>query len=379
MVNERIIALSNQLREEGMTVSVRSTQMACDVWELMKESTDMNDVKTALKSVYLKDQHDNKKFNKVFEDLFEQDEIEEHRRNVPYDDSRDDPAIEREDIMGMPNSQESEMSVEKMLPPQFDPSMIQPKKIHEKDILKTDINRLNTFDERIVDLCRKLGMKIANQRSRRNKQLRSTNINMPRTIRSNLKNGGKLIRLEYEKPRINKTRHIFLSDISGSCDWISNWFFSIIYACQKSFDKISSYEFDNKLMETTDALKLESYELSYEKITMQKIKRGMIHGQSDMARSFREFIKKANLNYRTTVIILTDCRDWRGKQEEGDLESASVLREIVNKSSKVMIFNPESMDLWSTPTSCVHDYQRVGAQVFEIRNLEHLGELITKL
>ena len=44
-----------------------------------------------------------------------------------------------------------------------------------------------------------------------------------------------------------------------------------------------------------------------------------------------------------------------------------------------MIFNPESMDLWSTPTSCVHDYQRVGAQVFEIRNLEHLGELITKL
>ena len=29
--NKRIIALSNQLREEGMQVSIRSTKTACDV------------------------------------------------------------------------------------------------------------------------------------------------------------------------------------------------------------------------------------------------------------------------------------------------------------------------------------------------------------
>ena len=34
---------------------------------------------------------------------------------------------------------------------------------------------------------------------------------------------------------------------------------------------------------------------------------------------------------------------------------------------------------WSTPTSCVHDYQKAGAQVYEIKNLENLANMITKL
>ena len=105
----------------------------------------------------------------------------------------------------------------------------------------------------------------------------------------------------------------------------------------------------------------------------------MIHGQSDMANSFKEFLAKAPLNHRTTVIILSDCRDWQGKREEGILESAMLLKEIVTKSSKVLIFNPEPESKWNTPTSCVQDYQNVGAEVYEIQNLEHLAKLITDL
>ena len=98
-----------------------------------------------------------------------------------------------------------------------------------------------------------------------------------------------------------------------------------------------------------------------------------------MAKPFKEFLNTAHLNHRTTVIILSDCRDWRGKREEGILESASILREIATKSSKVLIFNPEPMVRWSTPTSCVHDYQSAGAQVYEIKNLENLANMITRL
>ena len=105
----------------------------------------------------------------------------------------------------------------------------------------------------------------------------------------------------------------------------------------------------------------------------------MIHGQSDMANSFKEFLAKAHLNHRTTVIILSDCRDWQGKREEGILESAMLLKEIVTKSSKVLIFNPEPESKWDTPTSCVRDYQNVGAKVYEIKDLDNLAKLITKL
>lgn len=98
-----------------------------------------------------------------------------------------------------------------------------------------------------------------------------------------------------------------------------------------------------------------------------------------MAKSFKEFLKDAPLNHKTVVIILTDCRDWRGKREEGVLESAQVLKQIVQKSSKVLIFNPENKKRWNTPTSCVKDYQNAGAKVYEIKNLENLANLITNL
>lgn len=380
MVNERIVALSNQLREEGVSVSVRSTKTACDVWNLMKSSTDIKDMQYALKTVYIKDTHDEQKFDDIFEELFaEPEEGVKHTTKEESDSPFTDPAIEQEDIMGLPDSQISEIPIEQMIPPEFDAENLQQNKIHEKDLLQSDINHLNTFDERIVDLCRKLGKKIANSRARRKRLMKSNNVNMPRTIRTNLKNGGKLINIVYAKPKLNKTRHIFLNDVSGSCDWISNWFFSIIYGCQRSFDKISCFEFDSKVIETTDALKTESYEISYEAVTLKKLQRGMIHGQSDMASSFKEFLARTHLNHRTTVIILSDCRDWQGKREDGILESAMILKEIVTKSSKVLIFNPEPESKWDTPTSCVRDYQNAGAQVYEIKNLDHLAKLITDL
>ena len=382
MVNKRIVALSNQLRDEGVSVSIRSTETACNVWNLMKTDSNLNEIQTALRSVYIKDHHDNKKFNKVFEELFTNIEDKTKPNNIqqdPYNNSHDDPSIQQEDIIPMPSEVESDLPIEKIIPPDFNPEQLKQNKIHEKDLLKTDISNINSYDERILDLCRKLAEKIANKRSKRKRLMTTNNIDMPRTIRGNLKNGGKLIKLYKSKPQIHKSKHIFLSDISGSCDWISSWFFSIIYGCQKSFDKISSYEFDSNIINTTEALKSESYYESFTSISTQRMRRGMIHGQSDMAQSFKEFLKDANLNHRSIVIILTDCRDWRGKREEGILESAKILKKIVKQSSKVIILNPEKKIRWDTPTSCVRDYQNAGAEVYEIGNLEHLAELITKL
>lgn len=382
MVNERIVALSHQLRDQGVNVSIRSTETACDVWELFKNETQLSKMQTALKSVYIKDPNDEKKFDEVFDEIFtEKAELEGEGDTAinSYDDSNDDQSILPEDIMGLPDTQSSDIPLQSMIPPDFDPTQLTQQKVHEKDILKTDINNINTFDERILDVCRKLGEKIANQRSKRRRNMKAHAINMPRTIRTNLKNGGKLINLQYAKPPIHKSKHLFLSDVSGSCDWISSWFFAILYGCQRSFDKIYSYEFDNKIIDTTESLKSESYYDSFLSITTQRMRRGMIHGKSDMANSFKEFNNKAHLNHRSIVIILSDCRDWNGKRENGILESAEILEKTVKQSEKVIIFNPESKSRWNTPTSCVNDYLNVGAEVHEIQNLDNLANLITKL
>ena len=383
MINKRIIALSTMLRDNGVQVSIRSTQMACQVWDILKDQEDMGQLHCALQSVYIKDHHDNAKFDKVFDSLFN---IPEDKKQVDKSASHDlqnpmqDKHVLPEDIMNQTSQVEADISIERILPPDFNPEDIEYNRIHEKDLLSVDISHINTFDNRIVDLCRKLAERIANQRNRRRKRNHSNHIDMAKTIRKNLKNGGKLIQLETEKPNIHKNKHIFLSDVSGSCDWISNWFFSIIYGCQKSFNKIYSYEFDSNVIDTTDSLNSETFNETYESIMNQRIKRGMLHGQSDMSKSFRQFRDMAPLNHRSTVILLSDCRDWRGQRDEdGMLESAKVLKDIVQQSSKVLIFNPEKKIRWNTPTSCVKDYEAVGAKVYEIGNLDNLSKLIVKL
>ncbi|MCD7782182.1 MAG: VWA domain-containing protein [Methanosphaera sp.] len=383
MINKRIVALSTKLRDNGVPVSIRSTQTACDVWDIMKDQNDLKQLQSALQSVYIKDHHDNYKFIEAFESLFN---IPDDKKQLDKTSSQDyrnpmeDEHILPEDIMNQTSQAEADTVIEKMLPQDFDIDEIEYNRIHEKDLLKADISHINTFDERIIDLCRKLGDRIANQRNHRKKRQHSNNIDMAKTIRKNLKNGGKLINLETEKPNIHKNKHIFLSDVSGSCDWISNWFFSIIYGCQKSFDKIYSYEFDSNVLDTTDSLNSETYNETYESIMNQRIKRGMLHGQSNMTKSFRQFRNMAPLNHRSIVILLSDCRDWRGKRDEdGVLESAKVLKEIVQKSSKVLIFNPEKKIRWNTPTSCVKDYEDAGAQVYEIENLDNLSRMIVNL
>ena len=89
-----------------MQVSIRSTKTACDVWNLLKGTTSLTNLQTALKSVYIKDHHDNQKFDKVFNDLFidVDDAKGQVLEDMPYNGKNDDKSVEYEDIMSLPDN-----------------------------------------------------------------------------------------------------------------------------------------------------------------------------------------------------------------------------------------------------------------------------------
>ena len=60
----KIVELSNQLRGEGLPVSIRSTQSAAEVYNILGEK-DRNLLKTALMAIYVKDKYDIPKFEKI--------------------------------------------------------------------------------------------------------------------------------------------------------------------------------------------------------------------------------------------------------------------------------------------------------------------------
>lgn len=368
---EKILTLSYFLRREGMDVSIRSSITATLIWNKYKSELTLNELKNALRSVYVKNKEDLPKYERAFNNVFIFNRDTKHKKadHVPLDIHENDKYTKTASENGPREDTTRETILRRRL---------ENKKLIDNTILTDEVNTLNTIDYRVYDLCHKFSKKIANQRTLRKKMEYSHKINIPKTIRKNLKNGGHLINLIHSKPPKHKSKHIFLCDISGSCEWATTWFFAVMCGCHESFDDLTIFDFDHRIVDVTEILKMEfknSFQINVAHQSMGLRPRG----HSNMTKAFTQFLKKNKLNHQTDVIILTDCRDWNGRRIDGLLESATILRKIVVRSRNVYIFNPENKIRWNTPTSCVKDYEEVGARVFQTNTIEEFAKVIREI
>lgn len=374
-MNEEIVMLSNFLRNEGMFVSIRSTTLACIVFNSMRKVMTFDELHNSLQAIYVKDVGDNVKFERAFKKVFKNIEF------IP--ETEDSSEVEVHDITEMGESTQS-MPVNQNLDElqELYDEMIQYRAetiAKEGRVVDGSLLLLDNFDPRIFELCRKLSRKIANKRSARRKKAHSRTLDMPRTIRANIKNGGHCIKLIYNKPPVKKTKHVFLCDVSGSCEWVTTWFFILLYGCKSTFNRVKIYNFDNKITDVTDLLNTESYTSAGQVNVAQRSKGISCFGQSDMAKSFKQFLDTVDLNKRTDIIIMTDCRDWKGKRINGVLESTLLIKEMLKIAHRVIILNPEKKIRWNNTTSFVSEYEKAGAEVFEVSSLEKFEQIISDL
>jgi len=381
MIDE-IAEFSGLLRENGIPASIRSTKLACEASDLITKKDEK--YQEALAAIYLKDQRQRKKFNKIYEDFFI--EKEEKKEEESIDPGRRSPFLKKYNVS---------VSGKRVSSYDFGADFNNYKLSYIKnslsdvtnegnregnsELLKKDLQMVNTLQVDLVDLCQKLGNKIATKRSRQYKQSKKQKIDIRRSIRNNMKHGGTLLELIKSKPKIKKHNHYFLSDVSVSCDWISIWFFCMVYAAQNSFNRTRVFEFDNKSVEITPALFEKELTDAFIKVLKIRHENSMIHGKSNMFTAFTDFEKYANINSKSYVLILSDCRDWAGPKEDGIRKSAELIENIAKKSKRLLILNPEEKKKWNVADSCVKDYENAGAELFEVRNLEQLADLIIEI
>ena len=385
MIN-KIVTLSNQLREAGLPVSIRSTHSASEVYMQLGES-DRDLLRTALRAIYVKDRYDIPKFNKIFEELFkkekedsELDEIQKRSDAYRGKGPKSNKYIIKKQNTAYKKIQKEKINNEKLKMLSGQPLLDEVKELErDGELMNKDLTKLNRFDPRMLEICQRLGRRIANKRSRRKFRTNSNKIDMRRTIRANLKYGGVPVELVKAKPRPHKNEHLFLNDISGSCEWISSWFFMLMFSAQTAFKHSRTFEFDNKVIETTDALKEEYLIDSFVKVKDLRVKNMMVHGTSDMYSAFTQFQEKATLSNKSYVIILSDCRDWAGPKQHGIPASVHVVEEMVRDSKKVVILNPEDRNKWDIVDSCVSLYEDAGAHVFEVNTLNQLAQFVEQM
>ncbi|NYB52360.1 MAG: VWA domain-containing protein [Methanobacteriaceae archaeon] len=379
---DKIVNFSNLLRQNGIPVSIRSTHTGKQVINLISEDDTL--FKAALSSVYIKEEKHRSTFNRLFDEFFQgkkEDSVEEkkdektsknlNKKLCSAKKNKKWNITYQEEDTGTKASELSSVEVN-YHPPLNDYEDT----CDETDLLFRDINTLNSFEPELFLLCQMMGRKIAMVRSRRQRQAKIMRPDVRRTIRKNLQYGGVLIDLLKSKPRVKKNHHFFLNDVSGSCDWISNWFFCLVYAAQNSFRRVRVFDFDNKSVETSSAMDEPNMMDAFIKVRDIRQKNLMIHGTSDMYQAFASFLDKVHLNRRSTLIILTDCRDWAGPKNEGKPQSADLVEKMTRKCRKVMVFNPEDKKKWDVVDSCVSHYQDAGAEIHEVRNLDQLAHLV---
>ena len=384
MIN-KIANLSAQLRQEGLPVSIRSTQAAVKIHMDLGEA-DRQLLKTALMAVYVKDKYDIPKFNKVFEKIFkiemEPKKAQELNKGTAYRGKgpKSNKYIIKKQNNAYQKVRKEKINNEKLKMLSGQPLLEEVKKLErDGELMNKDLTKLNRFDPRMLEICQRLGKRIANKRSRRKVKSSSNKIDMRRTIRANMKYGGVPLELVRAKPRPHKNEHLFLNDISGSCQWISSWFFMLMFSAQTAFKKSRTFEFDNKVIETTQALKEEYLIDSFIKVKDMRIKNMMVHGTSDMYSAFTKFQNMAHINNKSYVIILSDCRDWAGPKVKGVPASVEVVEEMVRDAKKVIILNPEDRNKWDVVDSCVSLYREAGAQVFEVNTLNQLAQFVEQM
>ena len=438
---DKIIKFSSSLRAAGIPVSVRSTKTAYNSAILI--NNDIETLREALACVYIKESDQREKFDMIFNIIFqkklqviqepdelnsavsdlqnitgqEADEAKESRKvnkaviqlsNEIQDMYKDKKAGNSEKGTGK-NPRDNQRLSGKLNHEITQLNNKSRQKVAEKllnsgyktkDVLKAlnqhDINSniekmsftdllilnnitLNQLYPQIMDFCQKLGKKIVTKRSRRFKLSSQGKINIRKTIRKNMKYGGVFLERVNEKPKLSKMNHFFLSDISASCDWVSNWFFGIIYSSQKAFNKARVFEYDNEIIEVTEALDEPTIERASDKVLKVREKNKKINRCSNMFSSFKSFLEESNVNNKSYVIILTDCRDWMGPKISEKPRSAELIQEMVDKSKKVLILNPEPKIQWNKFGSCVSYYEEAGAELFNVRNLEQLASLISEI
>ena len=260
----------------------------------------------------------------------------------------------------------------------------------KNDFLKKKFSDLRMTLEDVEQELFSLGKHLAILERRRRQLAMKGKIDFRRTMRENISNGGMLLNIRTKKRRIQDPKIILLSDVSLSCEWVSEWFFIVCYAAQTVWKKIFLFEFDNTTVEITHALKKNTIRDALKfrsKAWEHPLRPRLDHSNYETALEDFYILAHSNLHFDTTLIILGDCRDWLGQWlHSNDKETSNIvprskvlLERIKQRVKQIIILNPEQEQRWNTGDSIVKHFQKVGAKIYYVENLLSLINFIFKI
>jgi uncharacterized protein with von Willebrand factor type A (vWA) domain len=189
--------------------------------------------------------------------------------------------------------------------------------------------------EEISRLARRIARRLSRCPSRRwEAARRGVKVDLRRTLRQSLRNGGEFIKLSFKRRKQKKTRLVMICDVSGSMDIYSQLLLQFAHGLQNSFARVETFVFSTKIERITGHLRKNSYKHALERLgsNVRGWSGGTLIGASVAA--FNSGWPKL-VDKRAVVIILSDGWDT-GEAEE----LSAALGALRRRAGKLIWLNP---------------------------------------
>ena len=245
------------------------------------------------------------------------------------------------------------------------------KKLREELLRKVKLSNVEHRNFRLIqEIVYKMAKKLTTMHSRRKKVFKTGVLNVPRTLRHNMSYDGAIFDLHWKSVKIDRPKVFAICDVSGSVASYARFMLMFLYSLDEVMPKVRSFAFSSDLAEVTDLFQRNKIEDA-----IAKVLRDYSGGSTDYGQALLDFKNNAldDVDNRTTIIMLGDARNNYGDPHQ------EVLKEMYDRSKRVIWLNPESRLSWNTGDSEMKRYQAYSHQVEECNSLMHLERVVGNL
>ena len=245
------------------------------------------------------------------------------------------------------------------------------KKLREELLRTVKLSNVEHRNFRLIqEIVYKMAKKLITLHSRRKKVFKRGALNVPRTLRHNMSYDGHIFDLHWKSVKVDRPKVFAICDVSGSVANYARFMLMFLYSLDEVMPKVRSFAFSSDLAEVTELFNRNKIEDA-----IAKVLRDYSGGSTDYGQALLDFKKQCmdDVDNRTTIVILGDARNNYGEAH------AEVLRELYDKSKRVIWLNPESRNAWNTGDSEMRKYGTYSHQVEECISLMHLERVVGNL
>ncbi len=326
-ISEQILGFAHFLRSRGLNVGIQESLEALEAsnHELLHNQRRFQ---YALKSLFCCREEEAEIFDQLFAEFWRVDGAFEWDRKLKHTEriTRSVPSS----LVLMGRKQNGAETLE-----EEDSKPVTGANATER-LQKTDFSKLTLVEtEWLEEIAEKLWQQMSRRLKRKQKASRKGRVDLRKTIRQSISQGGEPFGIAYKQKKPQKQRLVVLLDVSGSMDKYSFFLLRFVHVLQNHFEQIEAFTFSTSLSRVSGLLRTKNIDEALYELSEQ-----IDHWSSGTRigacfREFNEQYAKRVLTRNSLTIILSDGL------ETGDPEELSrELNKIQRRTKRLIWLNP---------------------------------------